>query len=105
MNANSSSRRVAPQKRDSQSLRLATALRIRRVQLLRMTIKEAAELAGLEPEQWSALESGWIPAMGDRLWIWFTLAGTLQVTVDKLFHLAGDDLARRSVFSRKRDAA
>jgi hypothetical protein len=89
----------------SQSLQLASAIRERRIQLLKMTIKQAAEFSGLKTEQWTDLEAGWIPPMDNTLWIWWTLAGTLSVSVSKLFNLAGADLARQEMLAKRKAAA
>jgi hypothetical protein len=87
--------------RRNQSLQLATGIRERRVYLLNMTVEQANEFSGLKPEQWSALEEGWIPAMDNKLWIWWSLAGTLRVSVDRLFNLASADVARNEALARK----
>lgn len=92
--------------RRTQSLQLAAAVQWRRKYLLKMTVAQAAEFSGLKPEQWSELEAGWIPAMDDnsQMWIWWSLAGTIQVKVDKLLRLASVDLAREEMFARERAA-
>jgi hypothetical protein len=69
-----------------------------------MTVEQAAEFAGLKTEQWSALETGWIPPMDNTLWIWWSLAETLRVSADKLFNLANADLSRNEMLLKERAA-
>jgi hypothetical protein len=75
---------------------LAAAIRSRRMQFLDMTIEQAAELAGLSEDQWTALESGWLPPEDSSRCIWCTLAATLQIDVDALFLLESTDLLHRN---------
>jgi transcriptional regulator with XRE-family HTH domain len=85
-------------------MQLASAIQARRVQLLQ-TIEQVAEFSGLKPDLWSELEAGFIPPLDNTLWIWWTLAGTLQVSVSKLFNLASVDLARNEMLAKKEKAA
>jgi len=68
------------------SLLLASYVRFRRRQL-GMSVTYAAELAGLQFEQWAALEVGWVPARGSTEL--YSVAGTLKVDTDSLLRLAG----------------
>lgn len=95
----------AASSRRTQSLQLASAIRERRTHLLEMTITQAAEFSGLKTEQWTDLEAGWIPPMDNTLWLWWTLAGTLSISVSKLLNLASTDLARREMLVNKKAAA
>jgi len=101
LNTSVSSQSSTSRSSRTHTLQLASAIKARRVQFLNMTTEQAAHFSGLSPEQWSALESGWLPAMDNTQWIWWTLAGSLQVKVDKLFRLASVDLAREQLLSRK----
>jgi hypothetical protein len=96
---------VAARNRCPQSLQLASAIQSRRVQILKMTIERAAEFSGLKPDLWCELEAGFIPPLDNTLWIWWTLAGTLEWSVSKLFNLASVDLARNEMLARKERAA
>lgn len=44
---------------------LAELIRRRREQL-GLSIERAAELSGIEPSQWQALEAGWVPTLESR---------------------------------------
>ena len=57
------------------SFAIARYTRIRRGKL-DMTIDRAAELSGLEPSQWIALEDGWVP---EERAVLQSIASTLQV--------------------------
>ena len=67
---------------------LAYFIRMRR-QEMRMTCARAAKLAGLSVSQWKALESGKFPSIQDN--ISFTIAGTLEVSVDLIRWLAASN--------------
>jgi hypothetical protein len=100
MSTSVSLKRVAARNRFTQSMQLASAIQARRVQLF-TTIEQAAEFSVLNPNIWSELEAGFIPPMDNTLWIWWTLAETLQLSVSKLFNLASVDLARNEMLAKK----
>jgi len=85
----------------TRSLQLAFTIQLRRILILNSTIEQASVFSGLEPDLWSKLEAGFIPPLDNTLWIWWTLAGTLEVSVSKLFNLASVDLARNEMLAKK----
>lgn len=92
-------------KRRTQSLQLASAIHARRLHL-KMSIEQAAEFSGLKPEQWADLENGWLPPIDPgSMWIWWTLASSLQMKADRLRRLASVDLARQEIYAKKKAAA
>lgn len=101
MSTKAPSTRCAARNCHTSSLQLASAIRTRRVHFLNMTVEEAAVFAGLKADQWVSLESGWIPPLDNTLWIWWSLAGTLGVSADKLFNLANVDLTRNEQFAKE----
>jgi len=68
------------------SILLAIFVRFHRQQL-GMSVSYAADLAGLQFEQWAALEAGWVPTRGSGQL--YSVAGTLKVNTDSLLRLAG----------------
>jgi hypothetical protein len=65
----------------TQPLQLASAIKARRIHLLKLTIDQAAEFAGLKPALWADIEEGFLPPLDSALWLWWTLAGTLSVPI------------------------
>jgi len=62
------------------ALLLARYAKKRRAEL-GLTIDEAAELSGMEPSQWAAIEAGWLPSEREDV---RTIAATLEVRVPDL---------------------
>ncbi len=58
-------------------LLLASCIRRRREEL-GFSIERAAQLCGIEPSQWQALEAGWVPDLESGLLE--AIAGTLEVS-------------------------
>lgn len=86
----------------SNCLQLAAFVKTRRIQL-KLTLEQAAVLAGIDLARWSALEAGWIPAPGEN--VWWALAGTLQIKADKLFRIASVDIVRSETLLGERSVA
>jgi len=56
---------------------LASCIRRRR-EKLGLSVERAAQLTGIEPSQWHALEAGWVPNLESGLLE--AIAGTLEVS-------------------------
>ena len=50
----------------------------------RLSIEEAARLAGMESSEWMAIEDGYVPQETDRL---RAMAAALEVSFEKMFNL------------------
>lgn len=85
------SQSVVAQNGNNEDPQLASFIERRRFQL-KMSCEQAAKLAGLGLSQWLALESGWIPPSGEN--IWWALAGTLEIGINKITYLA--DVSRQA---------
>ena len=66
-------------------LLLASCIRHRREEL-GLSIERAAQLCGIEPSQWQALEAGWVPDLESGLLE--AIAGTLEVSFPDVLFMA-----------------
>jgi transcriptional regulator with XRE-family HTH domain len=66
-------------------LLLASCIRRRR-EKLGLSVERAAQLTGIEPSQWHALEAGWVPNLESGLLE--AIAGTLEVSFPDVLFMA-----------------